>query len=85
MVISDHLRPAPACCPVCVDQRLRIDFEMGRGLRVDIGGRLDGGDAHSLPQNEAAAFMGVSAGGLVDHLLEMRACDLNEHCPMPVA
>ena len=37
MEIAEHLRPAFACPAMRVDQRLRVDFEMRRGVGVDIG------------------------------------------------
>ena len=44
---------------VRVDQYLRIDFEMPRGIRMDIARRQRPGDAIRRPQQHPAAFQRV--------------------------
>lgn len=63
MVIAHDLRPARPLGPERIDQRLRIDFEVAFGLRVDVGGWPEGADPVAFAKQDTATFPGVRGGG----------------------
>ncbi len=66
-----------------IDQRLRIDFEMGLRSRVDIAGGNGLLDPSFAAEEKAACFRGKSARGLRGNPLYHRSCqfDLHPHLP----
>lgn len=57
VIVSHQPWPARPRGPVRVDQRLRVDLEVGFGCRMGVGGWQMGGDGIGIAKQQAAAFV----------------------------
>lgn len=85
MKVAEHLPTPFAFGPVRVDQRLRVDFEPGFWLGMDIGGLKQMRDAIAFAEQYPAGFFrGGSTRGGLDRLQHL-SCHLDIHRPWALA
>ena len=70
MVIAGHWRAAAARAAMGIDERLRIDFEVGFWVRMNISCWQAGVNLPGIAKQDAAAFVRVRSMRLVQ-----QACD----------
>lgn len=83
MKIAHHLRPACPCGAVGVNQSLRVDFEMGAGRRVDVGGFASGDDPPAAAKQDTASLTRMRSSSSSAHEGEGPACHFNMHRAWP--
>ena len=66
VVVTEHFRPADARGAVSIDERLRVNLEMGARRGMNIGGRNDAAYAITDTKQDAAAFAGMFSPRVFD-------------------